>query len=94
MKRTVALTTLIALLTCLLCPAFAQAPNAEAVYAPVLSSAADLLSCEIVDEHIPAPGETGIQEIRMASEREDAPWNVGYCLQDLSGDGIPELMIV
>ena len=93
MKRTVALTILIALLTCLLCPAFAQAPNAEAVYAPVLSSAADLLSCEIVDEHIPAPGETAIQEIRMASEREDAPWNVGYCLQDLSGDGISELII-
>lgn len=93
MKRITVLTALATLLICLLCPAFAQEPDDEAIYAPVLSSAADLLSREIPDEHIYAPAETGIQEIRMGSGREDAPWNVGYCLRDLSGDGIPELII-
>ena len=93
MKRLTALFPLAALVFCLLCPALAEEQNYESIYAPVLSSASDLLSCENPDEHILVPGESGIQEIRMGAGQEDAPQNVGYCLQDLSGDGIPELII-
>lgn len=93
MKRLTALFTLAALISCLLCPALAEETDYEAVYAPVLASIAHLLSQEYPEEHIAGPGETGVMELRMAAALEDAPWDVGYALQDLSGDGIPELII-
>lgn len=64
-----------------------------AIYAPILASAAHLLSCEDPDSHILADGETGIQEIRSGLAGDEALWNVGYVLQDISADGIPELIL-
>ena len=92
MKRLTAFFSLTALLLCLLCPALAEEVDYEAVYAPILASVADLLSCENPDSHILGNGETGIREIRSGLAPEDALWNVGYVLRDISGDGIPELI--
>lgn len=93
MKRLTALLALTALAACLICPAAAEAQDYEAVYAPVLASVADLLSCETPDDHIEGPGETGVRENRIGTAAEDALWKVGYAIRDLSGDGIPELII-
>ena len=93
MKRLTALLALTALAACLICPAAAEAQDYEAVYAPVLASVADLLSCETPDDHIVGPGETGVRENRIGTAAEDALWKVGYAIRDLSGDGIPELII-
>ena len=92
MKRLTALFTLAALAISLLLPALAEEIDYETVYAPVLASAADLLSCDNPDNHILADGESGIQEIRYGLSAEEALWNVGYVLQDISGDSIPELI--
>lgn len=93
MKQLTALFTLAALAIALLCPALAEDIDYEAVYAPVLASAADLLSCENPEDHILGNGETGIREIRYGLSAEEALWNVGYMLRDISGDGIPELIL-
>lgn len=93
MKRLTALLTLIALVFCLVCPALAEEEDCEALYAPVLASIAELLSCENPEAHVSGPGETGIYELRMGTAPEDALWQVGYAFRDLSGDGIPELII-
>ena len=93
MKRLIALSALAALFCCLLCPAWAEEIDYEAVYAPVLASVADLLSCETPEAHVTGPGETGVYELRMGTTPEDALWKVGYAIRDLSGDGIPELII-
>ena len=92
MKRLTALFTLAALAISLLCPALAEDIDYEAVYAPVLASAADLVSRENPDDHILGNGETGIREIRGGLSAEEALWNVGYVLRDISGDSIPELI--
>ncbi|MGM9604046.1 MAG: hypothetical protein ACI3XG_03190 [Faecousia sp.] len=93
MKRLTALLTLAALTCCLLCPVCAEENDYEPLYAPILASIFDLLSCEIPEEHISGAGETGVWETRIGTEPEDALWKVGYTLRDLSGDGIPELII-
>lgn len=93
MKRLIALLTLTALVFCLVCPATAEEPDCEALYAPILASIAELLSCENPETHVSGPGETGIYELRMGTGPEDALWEVGYAFRDLSGDGIPELII-
>ena len=69
MKRLTALFILTALVACSIFPAVAEEKDYEAVYAPVLSSIADLLSCENPVEHVSAPGETGIYEFRMEPRR-------------------------
>ncbi|MCI5486232.1 MAG: hypothetical protein MR426_14470 [Clostridiales bacterium] len=93
MKRLTALFILTALVACSIFPAVAEEKDYEAVYAPVLASIADLLSCENPVEHVSAPGETGIYEFRMGTTPEDALRKVGYTLQDLNSDSIPELII-
>lgn len=93
MKRLTALLTLTALVFCLVCPAWAEESDCESIYAPILASIAELLSCENPEAHVSGPGETGIYELRMGTTPEDALWDVGYAFQDLSGDGIPELII-
>lgn len=93
MKRLNALLILTALVACFIFPAAAEEKDYEAVYAPVLASIADLLSCDNPVNHIEGPGETGIQEYRIGTAAEEALWKVGYALRDLSEDGIPELII-
>ncbi len=91
MKRIAALLAITALVVCLISPAQAEETDWERVYAPVLASAAQLLSCENPEEHVLASGEMGIQEIRMGTD--DAPRKVGYAFQDLNKDGTSELII-
>lgn len=93
MKRFVALFAAAVVLFCLLISVSAEEIDYDAVYAPILASGADLLSAENPDSHILGPGETGIREIRGGLLPEDAIWNVGYAIQDLSGDGVPELIL-
>ena len=93
MKQLISLVTLTALVCCLLCPARAEEIDYEAVYAPILASVDDLLSCENPEAHVTGPGESGVYELRMGTTPEDALWKVGYAFQDLSGDGISELII-
>lgn len=93
MKRLITLLALAALVTCLICPAAGNEADYEAVYAPVLASITDLLSCEHPGDHIVGSGETGVLECRIGTPAEDALRNVGYCLRDLNADGIPELII-
>lgn len=93
MKRISALFTLAAILCSLLCPAQAEEMDYETVYAPVLASVADLLSRESPEEHVTGPGETGIYELRIGFSPEDALRMVGYVLQDLNEDDIPELIL-
>ena len=92
MKRLYALFTLAALVMSLLLPALAEEIDYEALYAPILASAADLVSRENPDDHILGNGESGIREIRGGLSAEEALWNVGYVLRDISGDSIPELI--
>lgn len=93
MKRLTALFTLTTLLFCLICPAHAEETDWETVYAPILASITELLSCENPEDHILGPGETGILENRIGITAEDALQNVGYAFQDLNKDGCPELII-
>lgn len=93
MKRFTSILTAAALLFYLFSPALAEETDYEAIYAPILASVADLLSTDDPDSHVEGPGEMGIQEIRRGLSPEDALWNVGYAIQDLSGDGIPELIL-
>lgn len=93
MKQLISLATLTALICCLIFPARAEEIDYEAVYAPILASVDDLLSCDNPEAHITGPGESGVYELRMGTTSEDAPWQVGYAFQDLSGDGISELII-
>lgn len=94
MRQFTSLLTIAALALLLLLPAGAEEPDYQTVYEPILASAADLLTCQNPSDHIPGPGETGIQENRIGVDPEEALQNVGYTIQDLSGDGIPELIIV
>ena len=93
MKRLTVLFIVTAMFFSLLLPTSAQEADYETVYAPILASAADLLSCENPDNHILGPGETGIREIRGGLASGEALENVGYVIRDLSGDGIPELIL-
>lgn len=93
MKRLNALLILTAFVACFIIPAAAEEKDYEAVYAPVLASIADLLSCDNPGDHIEGPGEKGVQESRIGTAAEESLWMVGYALRDLSGDGIPELII-
>ena len=43
--------------------------------------------------NLPEQGRTGIYEVRDFADREAAMQQLGYTLQDISGDGIPELLI-
>lgn len=45
------------------------------------------------DDHDPADGETGVRELAMVMGPDGVPDCVGYTIQDISGDGIPELLI-
>ena len=93
MKRITALLTLAAILYSLLCSSWAEEIDYEAVYAPVLTSVADLLSRESPEEHVTGLGEAGVYELRMGSTPEDALWKVGYVFRDLNDDSIPELIL-
>ena len=93
MKRLIALMTVAALVACFIFPAAAEKRDYETIYAPVLASISDLLSCDNPENHIIVPGESGVLESRIGIAAEEALGNVGYAFRDLNGDGIPELII-
>ncbi len=62
------------------------------IYTPILEEfytfIANGLDDEVVDE-----GKTGVMEAIMGQEKEVALGSVGYSIQDISGDKVPELVI-
>lgn len=76
----------------------AGTPEAEAatdymrVYGEVLDGYYNLIAyCS--EEYDPREGETGVLEAIRGKGNHEALDSVGYALQDISGDGIPELLI-
>jgi len=69
-----------------------EAPDYESLYAGLLEKAAAALR-EGDFEDADFGGATGMMEIAMYSEPGTAPDSVGYALRDMSGDGIPELLL-
>jgi len=61
------------------------------IYNPILEAAYDLLTKGPGDD-VPE-GFTGIMEYAMYSNQQDAVKEVGYKIADLTGDGVPELVI-
>lgn len=62
------------------------------VYGDVLDGYYDLIANN-PEEYDPREGETGVLEAIRGKENHEALDSVGYALQDISGDGIPELLI-
>lgn len=61
-------------------------------YSDILDSFADLLE-RGPEEHSQTEGEAGAAELRRFLSPEEASQGLGYAIQDISGDGIPELII-
>ncbi len=62
------------------------------VYAPILDATCDVLHNgvgEMWDENVPS----GVSEMSQWMERDELLQRVGYCIEDISGDGVPELLI-
>ena len=74
-------------------PAKKEPPTNDntSLYDEILNSACALLLDP--DDHEAAEGEKGIWEVATCYEPFDALNSVGYVIQDISGDGIPELLI-
>lgn len=70
-----------------------EIPTVDAtVYEQLLDRFAVLVSYPDED-YDAAEGETGVLEAARAMGGKDAPENIGYAIEDFSGDGIPELFI-
>lgn len=67
-------------------------PFYEQEYANVVDSVYEFIANGNSD-NLPEQGRTGICEVRDFSNREAAMQQLGYTLQDISGDGVPELLI-
>lgn len=68
------------------------APVYEQEYAKVVDSVYEFIS-DGTSDNLPEQGRTGICEVRNFASREAALQQLGYTLQDISGDGVPELLI-
>ena len=66
--------------------------NYDQVYGPVLDRFYEIISTGS-DSHEAAEGETGVWEAIAGKKSSDALDCIGYTIQDISGDGIPELLI-
>ena len=64
-----------------------------AKYKPVLDEAYDCITDDNYYENATIYTPMGLMEIQNYREKSDLLENVGYILTDVSGDGIPELMI-
>ena len=62
-----------------------------AVYAPVLDAYYELIYYGEVDEKIES--DTGVMELLAMGVPEEVAVQVGYAMEDISGDGIPELLM-
>lgn len=68
------------------------APAYEQEYANVVDSVYEFIANGNSD-NLPEQGRTGIYEVQDFAKREAALQQLGYTLQDISGDGVPELLI-
>lgn len=68
------------------------APAYEQEYAKVVDSVYEFIA-DGTSDNLPEQGRTGICEVRDFAKREAALQQLGYTLQDISGDGVPELLI-
>jgi len=66
--------------------------NYEALYKPVLDDFFRLASGEYDENNIPEGG-TALLEGNGWNENNAMLWDSGYMIRDLSGDGVPELLI-
>ena len=64
-----------------------------ALYAPVLDKAYALLADGADPEADIPDGLLGLMELVNYGEPGEHLYDVGYCIEDLSGDGVPELLI-
>lgn len=71
---------------------FAEEPDYEVVYAPVLEEYYQLMTCKPEDVEW-EDGFVGLIEARIVMGTEETLRHTGYTITDLSGDGIPELVI-
>ena len=69
-----------------------SAADYREVYGEVLDGYYDLIA-NSPEDYDPREGETGVLEAIMGKEGGEALDSVGYSIQDISGDGIPELLI-
>lgn len=67
--------------------------NYEDVYSDVLHSTYDFLLADIETIGDVSDEQTGLFEEKLAWEPEETLKNIGYAFRDISGDGIPELLI-
>lgn len=68
------------------------APAYEQEYAKVVDSVYEFIA-DGTSDNLPEQGRTGICEVRDFAKRAAALQQLGYTLQDISGDGVPELLI-
>lgn len=71
---------------------FAEEVDYETVYTPVLEELYHTMTCTPEDRDW-ENGSTGIIEVCIANTTKDVLTYIGYAITDLSGDGIPELLI-
>lgn len=67
-------------------------PDYAQLYSEVLNGFYDLIA-NSTDDSEAGDGQTGVWEAVMLTGSEEAMKNVGYVIEDISGDGVPELMI-
>lgn len=73
-----------------------EAVDYEAIYKPVIDRAYDIISNSIPEDSEPAEGENGLFELRSAAQLYQHGEQIactGYAIKDLTGDGVPELII-
>ena len=64
-----------------------------AIYMPVLEETLEVIQNGMDDEKEYPYLSTGIMEMVHYNDSEQLLTQIGYCIQDVSGDGIPELLI-
>lgn len=70
-----------------------EAVEYEEIYSSLLKDYAQLLLSGEAENPLVVDGGVAIQSIYSIFGRDEAPAQVGYRIEDLSGDGIPELLI-
>lgn len=70
-----------------------EAVDYEEIYSSLLKDYAQLLLSGEAKNPLVVDGGVAIQSIYSIFGRDEAPAQVGYRIEDLSGDGIPELLI-
>ena len=74
-------------------PMAAEEPDYEAVYAPVLQETLELIQNGYDDEKEYTYISDGLMEEVMYKDTEELLSDIRYVIMDVSGDGIPELLI-